>query len=461
MMAENASMHKILFSLSRLCFIVLLAGAGCVASHAQDRFNFTYTGSGISAAGSLQSALLGQPPAEAELLTALANERRGSLRRAETEYRDAVQYSHYAPDVGLDYARFLLRRGKAEKAEKFLTELRERRPDNAEVLTALAEVELGRHEWADAQKTAKDIRQIGDPHGNAYQIEGAALIGQDKIDGAIALFQSAAKTEPSAMQPMELLVSALERAHKAERAVAVLQSALQKNPNNGAAYVLLGSIQRQTGKPEEARQNYELAIEKQPDYVGGYAALAQLDSDEKKYDDALAVIHAGLQRHADSMVLQLAQTAILERAGRYEAAIDEYQDMLRKQPDSMIVANNLASLLTDRRSDKASLERAQKIAAILRDTQVPQFMDTLGWVDYRNGAYNEALPLLTKAAVALPDHVMIRYHLGMAFLATQHLEQAAEQFRAAQALSPDQDLQEKLRQAQKKLSDEALKKPSG
>ena len=436
----------------RLCLIALLVGAPYASARAQNRFDFTYSGAGISVARSLGSALLSPPPIGRQLLAAMADERRGAMDRAEREYADAVRMSNDDPAVGLSYAQFLARRGKLDEAGKFLTELQTRRPDNAGVLAALAQLALTRRDWAAAQKTAKAIRDIGDPQDIAYQIEGAALIGQGKVDDAIAVYQKAVTAAPSAAQPMALLVSALVHAKKADRAMTVLQSALKANPNDGAAYVLMGTIQRATGKPDEARRSFKLAIDKQPENAAGYLATAQLDIDESKIDDAIAVVQAGLRRQPKNMMLHMALSGALERAGRYEAAIAEYEKMLKMQPGSLIAVNNLASLLSDRRTDKPSLERAQKLAAVLRGSQVPQFMDTLGWVSYRNGNYKVAVPLLTKAAAALPDHVMVRYHLGMAFLATRQAAQAEEQLKAALALKPDKAVQEKIQAALAKLA---------
>ena len=96
----------------------------------------------------------------------------------------------------------------------------------------------------------------------------------------------------------------------------------------------------------------------------------------------------------ESSTLRLALAGILERNGDYDGAISEYETMLRSEPNSLIVANNLASLLADRRTDKASLERAQSLAAVLNKSPIPQFKDTLGWVSYLRGDYDAAIPLL-------------------------------------------------------------------
>ena len=92
-----------------------------------------------------------------------------------------------------------------------------------------------------------------------------------------------------------------------------------------------------------------------------------------KVDAALDVIQAGLKELPDDANLHLTMAAILEMQGNYEAAISEYQDMLKQQPGSLVVINNLASLLSDHRTDKASLEQAESLAASLQDSQVAQF----------------------------------------------------------------------------------------
>ena len=118
----------------------------------------------------------------------------------------------------------------------------------------------------------------------------------------------------------------------------------------------------------------------------------------------------------------------------------------------MIAANNLASLLSDHRNDKASLEKAQTLAASLRETQIPQFKDTLGWISYRRDDYVNAISLLEKAVVALPDVPLVRYHLAMSYIAVGQTAKALEQLRVALSLDPNPRLKDQIEQALNKLS---------
>ena len=126
--------------------------------------------------------------------------------------------------------------------------------------------------------------------------------------------------------------------------------------------------------------------------------------------------------------------------------------LLKQQPGSLVIINNLASLLTDHRTDKASLERAQVLAASLRNSQVSQFKDTLGWINYRQGDAKAAVPLLEAAAAGLPNVASVHYHLGMSYVGIGEVAKASAQFNEALARSPDQELEEKIKTELRKIA---------
>jgi tetratricopeptide (TPR) repeat protein len=113
--------------------------------------------------------------------------------------------------------------------------------------------------------------------------------------------------------------------------------------------------------------------------------------------------------------------------------------------------NNLASLLADHRSDQASLDRAQSLAASLRQSPVPQFKDTLGWVTYLHGDYKDAVPPLEDASRAIANRALVHYHLGMSYIGIGQGEKASEQLKLALTQAPDADLKPKIEAALKKL----------
>jgi tetratricopeptide (TPR) repeat protein len=250
---------------------------------------------------------------------------------------------------------------------------------------------------------------------------------------------------------MVSLVRAFVSAKKPERAVAFLQTILKANPQNAEAYALLGTVALSRNDPDEALRNFKTAIEKQPNNVTGYRALAEFYLSRNNNDEALKVIRSGLRVQPESSELRSFLASVLELKGDYDAAIAEYQTLLRSAPNSLIVANNLASLLADHRTDRASLDQAQSVVAILKKSPIPQFKDTLGWVSYLQGDYATAIPLLDQAATALPGQAVIRYHLGMAYLAAGQQDKAAEQLKLALGGNPDHELKSKIEAALRKV----------
>jgi tetratricopeptide (TPR) repeat protein len=96
-----------------------------------------------------------------------------------------------------------------------------------------------------------------------------------------------------------------------------------------------------------------------------------------------------------------------------------------------VVANNLASLLTAKGSD--ALERAFAIARRLRESRVPEFQDTYGWILFLRGDPGQARSYLAPAAAALPGNAQVHFHLGEAELALGDRAAAKAAFTAALA----------------------------
>lgn len=56
-----------------------------------------------------------------------------------------------------------------------------------------------------------------------------------------------------------------------------------------------------------------------------------------------------------------------------------------------------------------------QLIAPLADSREPAFLDTVGWVHYKNGNYPQAISYLQAAVKQQPNSGEFRYHLGMAF----------------------------------------------
>ena len=364
---------------------------------------------------------LNQAPQSAPLILLLADayERNSNFDLANDQYAKAVQIAKFTPGVALAYAQFLLRYGKADQAERVLTESRSRAPNNAQVLTLLARLKLDRKDWVGAQEIADALRKLNSTADNstADQIVAGALSGQQKYDEALTVLQSAQSDTDLTGSPMAALVRAYVAAGKADAAAQFLQSVLKSSPDNQLAQVLMASLDALNKKPAEAEAAYRAAIAAKPDAPLGYLALIQYYAGTGRLDEAEQTAKDGLAHAPGNAQLQLQLAGILERAGKYSDAINLYETMIKADPRSTVIANNLASLLSDYGTDPGRLDRALEIASRFRTSDVPQFVDTLGWVYYLKGDYTQALTLLKTSADRMPGVAAAQYHLGMTYKA--------------------------------------------
>jgi cellulose synthase operon protein C len=386
----------------------------------------------------LRGALNDQPKsADLLMLLAVAYERGGKPELAERQYADAYKSSNLDANVALRYVAFLQRKGDLAQAEEVLIEVAGRNPGHVQVLSSLAQIRLSRKNWTGALAVGDVIGRLGDKSGVADQVRAAALAGENKIDESIAAMENAHKAAPDQVGPVVALVSGYIKQGKADKAMALLKEMNNKFPGNAQLLVLTGQALVAQNKDDEAVQSLKAAVAAQLKDPLGYNALYEFYDRKKNLDAAVDVIQAGLRELPGNPNFRLALAGLQIQKGNNDAAIAQYEGILKDLPKSPVAINNLVSLLLDNRSDKDSLNRALVLSDELKNTNVPQFQDTLGWAQFKRGDYKAAASVLENAATKLPTLAAVHYHLGMSYKATGAMDKAEEQFKIALGLEPE------------------------
>ena len=357
-----------------------------------------------------------EAPQNAQLIQLLgeAYERAGLVTLAEEQYAKALSISPNPADAGMQMAQFHLRYGRTEQARRVLEEVLAKAPTDRRVLTLLARLRLTTQDWVGAQEIADKLRTLDKDKKDttADKIAAAALGGLGRHSDSINLLKASLSTDGDQQAVLGDLVRAYVQAGQMSDAEELLVSQIEKNPKNAQAHVLLGSIYASTQRTEAAEKAFKdaVAVDNGP---LSQVALAQFYLASGRLDDAEKTARAGIERDPTSNTLRFLLASILQRTERFSDAIALYEDMYKADPESTAVANDLASLLSERRGDPASLERAFTIAQRFRNSEIPQYVDTLGWIYYLRGEYASALPLIKSAAGKLPNVGLVQYHLGM------------------------------------------------
>lgn len=368
---------------------------------------------------------------------ARAHDLSGAHELADKQYFKAFKTSKFNSNYGLSYAKFLLKQKQHARAEKIIQNVLSVSQNNLPALKMLAQIRLSLGNWVGAQQVSDTIKHIGVKGGLASQISNAVLVGKKDYSKSISLLKKTYQDTPDNIQPVVALVRTYFLAGKKKEAGDFLDSVISASPNNMSARNLRSQVYLSQGETEKAINSYREIIEKSPSYAASYYHLALIYIKDKKYDIAHKILKDGLSVSPKSFSLGLTLAQVYEITGKTNKAIKHYEEMLELKPDADIVTNNLASLLTDNRTDKESLTKAYNISRRFKNSDIPQFKDTLGWASYRIGKYAEADSLLKSAIARSPNIPDFHYHLGMNYLAKEEKKLAREELEKALKLAGD------------------------
>lgn len=365
----------------------------------------------------------------AHLLMASAFDQKSDYAFAESEYAQAVQASKKGAQASNLFAKFLLRRGDADRAEKVLAESVALNPSSGENLKILAAVRLGKQDWRGAEEVANILHAADSADADVSRILGAAYSGLKDYAGAIDVLTKEHKRAPLAAQPLATLVQVYINAGRNGDAETLLKETIAKNPGFYEAHVLLAQLERVERRSSEAIATLRKAVELEPLRPEAYEALYGVSVLEGRRDEAGRIIEQAVSAIPDNDGLQILKADQLIATGDNDGAIAIYETILARRPGDLIVANNLASLLSDR-GDAKSIARAVEAAAPLKDAENPYFLDTYGWALYRSGRTADGVVALEKAAKAAPTLIDARYHLGVALSESGETARGRAEFEA-------------------------------
>jgi len=381
---------------------------------------------------------------DVRLLLGMACQLSGDLHSAEKEYRAVVRL---APDRSDGYIRL---------AALHLSAGHHRR--------ALAAVDDGmRHSGAIAA-----LAEFCENMGRLYLANG-------QVKEAIDCFERLLLHLPDNLALREALARCYALMGDRAKAIAGLEEVIRRDPRNGAAASLLGELYEAANDPGRAAACYERATELAPTDASPFLRLSflQLKSDHAK---ALVTLQRGLKavpndpaihayvglvfmqaRHYEEAMASFARAESLakasgdrqvrpqfyfwygsacDQAGHVEQAEKLFETCIAANPQSDEALNYLAYLWAVR---GVNLDRAlayvQRALAI--DPDDGAYVDTLGWIYYKRGDYEQALTALKRASDLIPDDPTITEHVGDALQALGQKRESLRYWTKSLRTAPD------------------------
>ena len=179
-------------------------------------------------------------------------------------------------------------------------------------------------------------------------------------------------------------------------------------------------------------------------------AKAQLFASIKEYEEALELYDRALSFDADNESAALSRADVLLQMGRMDEALDAFAAAARRWPKSAMALNAYGYTLADRTDRYREAEKLIR-KALRYDPDSPAIIDSLGWVLFKLGRYEEALVELERAYDGLPDPE-VAAHIVETLVALDRKDEALERLEAAEAKTPDSPL---LKDTRERLFDDA------
>ena len=372
---------------------------------------------------------------------------------AEEAYRQTLEVEPGSFLAITELADLFVDEGRSDEAEKLVREKISEFPDNLRLRHRLVGQYVEQQRYDDALLQLGQILKI-DPH-NQTALRKSGLIHFERSDwsAAAGFFQDLVAIDAGDDQSRYYLGIAFEENSQLSKALTEFGKVKAASPVYADALIHQAYNLQQLERTAEAAELLEEHRELLSSRPEVFDYLSFLYNDLGHPGEALSVIEAGLDRYPEENTLLYRKMVLLDQTGKLAAAEQAAQRLLEVNPGHVNGLNFLAYSYAEQniKLDQA-LAMAEKALAAADE---PYIRDTLGWVLYRLGRFEEALANLLLAFKGAPADPVVHEHLGFTYKALGRTGEASKAFREALARSdrdrPDlRQLIENLEQTREK-----------
>ena len=237
---------------------------------------------------------------------------------------------------------------------------------------------------------------------------GDVMVGQGHFAEATSAYRAVQPGSPFYWAARLRIANSLGEQEKIDEAAAEYNRLAAERPERSDALVELGNLMR-------SRERFPEAV--------------------KAYDEALKRIGTPDQRH---WTLLYYRGVALQRSDQWPRAEADFLKALELEPDQPHVLNYLAYTWVERGENfDRALDMLRKAVSLRPEDGY--IVDSLGWVYYRLGRYEEAVVELEKAIELRPNDPVINDHLGDAYWRVGRRHEARYQWQRALSFKPEAD----------------------
>jgi tetratricopeptide (TPR) repeat protein len=302
-----------------------------------------------------------------------------------------------------------------------------------------------------------------------FETEGRQKFRNRDFNGAAGDFSHAVQTDAKFVRAWIDLGFAYFLEARIDDAIEALRSAIKADPQQAVSYRTLASFFVHNGQNEKAAEVLRDLTTAIPGDSDGHANLASVLYGLKRYKEAAAEYQSAIQTGKDKAQLEAGLGLSYFHAGDHERGTGAL-DKAVALDSSPTTLNNIAYELADaslelskskdyaEKAVKAVEEESRQVTLdsmtskdLARMSSLAAYWDTLGWVYFRTGDFDDAQKYL-EAAWNLAQFPDVADHLGQVYEA-QHKPQAAIRvYQWALAASPNWTRPNDMPETRKRLA---------
>ena len=365
---------------------------------------------------------------------------------AEALLREAVAISGGSHRPVAALGGVLMRAGRVVEARAVYEKYRQQHPDNIWVERVLATADAG----SPVPPLVADARE-----GLAEALLGAAaaLPQRDNGDAALIYARLALFLRHDLDSARFLIGEVLDQAVRLEAAVDAYRSIPVGSDYAWAAQLRAAADLADLDRQEEAIATLNAMAAERPDRTDAASALGDVFRIDERYQEAAVAYDMAIERltavENHHWRLFYVRGIAFERLGEWPKAEADFLRALELEPDQPLVLNYLGYSWVEQRERLDEARTMIEKAVELRPND-GYIVDSLGWVAYRLGDFEEAVYQLELAVELVPGDPIINDHLGDAYWQVGRLHEAQFQWQRVLTLEPEDELADQVR---RKLED--------
>jgi len=242
---------------------------------------------------------------------------------------------------------------------------------------------------------------------------GVALETNGRLDDAANEYNTAIRSKPGWLEPMNKLGMVLFAQGQHDKALSTFNRVLHADPSNVEARNNMGIVLSEQGRTQEAIKNFRIAIETNPKYTNAMVNLGQVLEAAGDYADAVVEMEKLVKLSPDNAKIRNRLSSLYLKLERYPEALRQAEEALKLDDGNIQALRIKGAIMRVMGNDAEAQACFEKILSI--DPGDYTFLLDLADIHFHRKEYKEAEERVHSYLAQKPNDREAKMLLGRMF----------------------------------------------